>query len=103
MSRIDDKVAIITGANQSEAGLNIGGATARVLAEAGAAVVVADLPGSGNARLAESLAADGLRALAVDVDLREEAQIEALIAAAVAEYGQLDILHNNAGLIPEAD
>ena len=103
MNRIEGKVAIVTGASESDGGLNIGGATARVLAEAGASVVVADLPGSGNSRLAESLAADGLSALAVDVDLREEDQIEAMVAAAVEAYGRLDVLHNNAGLIPAAD
>jgi NAD(P)-dependent dehydrogenase (short-subunit alcohol dehydrogenase family) len=103
VARLDGRVAIVTGANQTDAGRNIGGETASVLADAGASVVVADLPGSGNARLAEVLNETGRRALAVDVDLRQETQVEAMVEAAVAEFGRIDVLHNNAGLIPAAD
>jgi NAD(P)-dependent dehydrogenase (short-subunit alcohol dehydrogenase family) len=103
MGRLDGKVAVITGANLTDGGANIGGVTARTFAREGARVVVADLPGRGSDTLAESLKADGFEALAVDLDIRDESQIEALVAATVAEFGGLDVLHNNAGLSPEAD
>ena len=103
MGRLNDKVALVTGASLGDDGANIGGVTAMVLAREGASVVVADLPGRGGGRLAEAIAAQGGRALAVDVDLRSEAEAAALVGAAVSEFGGLDILHNNAGVSPEAD
>jgi NAD(P)-dependent dehydrogenase (short-subunit alcohol dehydrogenase family) len=103
MGRVDGKVALITGANAAGADANLGGVTAALLAREGASVVVADLPGRGSDRLADAIAADGGRALALDVDLRDEAQIEAMIESAVREFGGLDIVHNNAGVSPEAD
>ena len=103
MGRVEGKIAVITGANIGDGGPNIGGATALLLSREGAAVVVADLPGRGSDRLAEAILAQGGRALAVDVDLRDVTQIEAMVAAAVERFGGIDILHNNAGLSPEAD
>lgn len=103
MGRVDGKVALITGANLGDGGPNIGGATAFALSREGAAVVVSDLPGRGAGRLAEEIQRRGGRALSVDVDLRDEAQISALVDACVAEFGGLDIVHNNAGFSPEAD
>jgi NAD(P)-dependent dehydrogenase (short-subunit alcohol dehydrogenase family) len=103
VGRLNGKIALITGASLGDDGANIGGVTAMVLAREGASVAVADLPGRGGDRLAEAIAAQGGRALAVDVDLRSEAQVEALVEAAVSEFGGLDILHNNAGVSPEAD
>lgn len=103
MGRVEGKVALITGANLGESGANIGGVTATVLAREGASVVVADLPGRGSDRLADAITRQGGRALAVDVDLRVEAQIATMVEAAVREYGGLDVVHNNAGVSPEAD
>jgi NAD(P)-dependent dehydrogenase (short-subunit alcohol dehydrogenase family) len=103
VGRLNGKVALITGASLGDDGANIGGTTAIVMAREGASVVVADLPGRGADRLAQEIAGQGGSALAVDVDLRVEAQIEAMIEAAVSEFGGLDIVHNNAGVSPEAD
>jgi NAD(P)-dependent dehydrogenase (short-subunit alcohol dehydrogenase family) len=87
---LDGKVAIITGG----AG-GIGAATARLMAERGARIVVADIA----FERAEALAAALPDALAVALDLEHQSSIKALIAATVAHYGQLDILHNNAALL----
>jgi NAD(P)-dependent dehydrogenase (short-subunit alcohol dehydrogenase family) len=103
MGRVEGKVAVITGANIGDGGPNIGGATALLLAREGAAVVVSDLPGRGSDRLAQAIVEQGGRSLALDVDLREEAQIKAMIDAAVEHFGGIDIVHNNAGMSPEAD
>jgi NAD(P)-dependent dehydrogenase (short-subunit alcohol dehydrogenase family) len=103
MGRLQGKVALITGANLSEGGPNIGGATARLLAQEGVSVVVADLPGRGADRLADGILAEGGRAMAVDTDLRDETQIVSLLQDVVHTFGRVDIVHNNAGVSPEAD
>ncbi|HEY6758557.1 MAG TPA: SDR family oxidoreductase [Baekduia sp.] len=103
MGRVDGKVALITGASLGEGGPNIGGVTAQVLAREGAAVAVADRPGRGADRLAAAIAAAGGRALALEVDVRDEAQVQAMVAATVARFGALHVIHNNAGVSPEAD
>jgi NAD(P)-dependent dehydrogenase (short-subunit alcohol dehydrogenase family) len=91
MGCLDGKVAIITGSAHG-----IGAATASRLAEAGAAVVVADLDADGAARQAEHIVAKGGRALGVHVDIADESSVGDLVAATVAAFGGVDILHNNA-------
>lgn len=103
MRNLEGRAAIVTGANRTGTGENIGGATARLLAERGAHVLVADLPGRGSRELAAALTADGHSAVAFEVDLRDERQIIAMVAAAVRAFGRLDILHNNAGVVPTSD
>jgi NAD(P)-dependent dehydrogenase (short-subunit alcohol dehydrogenase family) len=88
--RLDGKVAIITGG----AG-GIGAATARLMATRGAWVAVADINKAG----AEALAVDLPDALAIEVDLEHQSSIKAMIAATVAHFGRIDVLHNNAALL----
>lgn len=88
------RVAIVTGAASG-----IGRATAIALAEAGAAVWVADLNGEGAAQVAKSIRAGGGEAAGHLVDVAEEDSIAEMVAAAVNEYGGLDILHNNAAAV----
>lgn len=88
--RLENKVAIITGG----AG-GIGAATARLMASRGAKIVVADIM----EEAAKAVAASLPDAIAVHLDLANEASIKAMIATAVAHYGRLDILHNNAALL----
>jgi NAD(P)-dependent dehydrogenase (short-subunit alcohol dehydrogenase family) len=97
---LDGKVAIVTGA----AG-GIGSVTARVLVEAGARVVLADLPGTA---LAEKTAAAGSpeQARATEVDISDEASVKALIEFTVDTFGRLDVVDNNAarqGLADDLD
>jgi NAD(P)-dependent dehydrogenase (short-subunit alcohol dehydrogenase family) len=87
------KVAVITGA-----AMGIGAAAARQLSAAGAAVVIGDVAGEPAARLAEALCADGGRARAAVVDVRQPDQVERLIVTALEGYGGVDILVNNAGV-----
>jgi len=91
--RLAGKVAVITGGASG-----IGLATARRFAAEGAKVVIGDVdPVSGAAAAAE---VDGLF---VAVDVTDEAAVNALFDAAVAEYGRLDIAFNNAGISPPDD
>jgi NAD(P)-dependent dehydrogenase (short-subunit alcohol dehydrogenase family) len=93
MGRLDGKVAVITGAASG-----IGRASAIRFASEGAAVVVADLnPQGGEETVAECKKAGG-RAVFQRVDVMNEADIKAAVDRAVAEFGKLNVIFNNAGL-----
>jgi NAD(P)-dependent dehydrogenase (short-subunit alcohol dehydrogenase family) len=87
---LTDKVALITGGASG-----IGAATARQLSEQGAKVVVADLERSAAVELAASLPGE---ALGVGGDVSREADVEAIVAAAVERFGRVDLHHLNAGI-----
>ena len=87
----EGKVAIVTGGARG-----IGEGICRRLSSDGAAVVVADQDG----RLAGEVARDlGSEALAVELDVTDEPAMEQLVAQAVNQFGGLDIMVNNAGII----
>src|SRR5438445_781831 len=75
----------------------IGGATAERFAAEGAAVLLADIAAEAGAAAAAAIRADGGRAEFVATDVTREADVAAMIAAAVERFGKLDILVNNAG------
>lgn len=85
------RVAVVMGS----AG-GIGARTAEVLAERGAAVVLADIDEARVAANAEALVREGRAALALRCDVRDERDVERVMDTAVARFGRLDILHNNA-------
>lgn len=89
--RLAGRVAIVTGAASG-----IGRATAIALADAGAAVLVADLNAAGAEEVADAIRAAGGQAAAQGVDVGEEASVALMVEAAVNHFGGLDILHNNA-------
>jgi 2-hydroxycyclohexanecarboxyl-CoA dehydrogenase len=90
--RADDKAAIVTGS-----GRGIGRAIALALAEIGADVVVADVIEENAHRSAGEVRALGRRALALEVDVTNPAQVARMVEATEAEFGRVDILVNNAG------
>jgi NAD(P)-dependent dehydrogenase (short-subunit alcohol dehydrogenase family) len=91
---LEGKVAVITGA-----GSGIGRATALALAAEGAAVVVADIDPVGGNETVGLVHDAGGRAMFVRTDVTEPRSLEAMFDAAEAEYGGIDIVHNNAGLV----
>ena len=97
--RLDGKVAIVTGAGGR--GNSIGRAYALGLAAAGAAVVVADLNRDGAAAVAAEITATGAQAISVGVDVADPQSTRAMADAAVAAFGGIDILVNNAALMAE--
>lgn len=89
--RVAGKVAIVTGGASG-----IGEATARRLAQEGAAVAVADVDEENGLRVAGQIEAAGGRALFVPADLSRTAHVRRMVERTVRHFGRLDILHNNA-------
>ncbi len=88
------KVALVTGASSG-----MGLATAQAFAEAGAAVVLADIREELVKAEAEKLTAIGQKAIAVRCDVSDDAQVAAMVERTVAEFGRLDAAFNNAGVM----
>ncbi|HET8711771.1 MAG TPA: SDR family oxidoreductase [Spongiibacteraceae bacterium] len=97
--RLDNKVAIVTGAGGR--GNSIGRAYALGLAQAGAAVVVADIHEEGAARVRDEIIELGGKAIAVGVDITKQASAQAMAETAEKAFGGIDILVNNAALMAE--
>jgi NADP-dependent 3-hydroxy acid dehydrogenase YdfG len=95
MTGIDDKVVAITGASSG-----IGEATALMLAERGATVVLGARSADRLERLAARIADAGGDASYVSTDVRRRADLQALVNLAVERHGKLDALVNNAGVMP---
>jgi NADP-dependent 3-hydroxy acid dehydrogenase YdfG len=96
-NNIQGKVVVITGASSG-----LGEATARHLAAQGATVVLGARRLERIEALAAELAGGGARALALRTDVTDAAQVKALADAAVAQYGRVDVMLNNAGLMPHS-
>ena len=95
--RVANKVALISGALGG-----IGSAIARRLGQEGARIALADLPGEAQAVASiaalESLKAEGIDAIHVELDVRMETSWQMAVAQTVAHFGRLDVLVNNAGI-----
>lgn len=92
--KLQEKVAIVTGAASG-----MGKAIAKLYAKEGAKVVVADLNFAGAEEVAKEIIADNGVAVAVQVNVANQEDIDHMIDTAVNEYGKLDILVNNAGIM----
>jgi NAD(P)-dependent dehydrogenase (short-subunit alcohol dehydrogenase family) len=87
-----DRVAVITGG-----GGGIGAATARLFAEHGARVVIADIDAARAQQTVDEITTAGGSAMAVDTDVRDAAQVTGLARAVLERYGRVDVLVNNVG------
>lgn len=96
MNTLNGKVAIVTGASSG-----IGRATAKLFAQEGARVVVAARRQAELDALVKEIEAGGGQAVAVAGNVKDEAYAKALVDAAVARFGGLDIAFNNAGIVGE--
>jgi NADP-dependent 3-hydroxy acid dehydrogenase YdfG len=94
---IEGKVVVITGASSG-----LGESTARHLAELGATVVLGARRKDRLDTITKDIVAKGGKALAVTVDVTKREQVDRLIQEAVKAYGKVDVLINNAGVMPIA-
>jgi NADP-dependent 3-hydroxy acid dehydrogenase YdfG len=94
---ISGKVVVITGASSG-----LGEATARRLANEGASVVLGARRADRIQALADEINTNGGKALAVVTDVTDPAQVQALVDAAVKTFGRVDVIINNAGLMPHS-
>jgi 2-deoxy-D-gluconate 3-dehydrogenase len=95
---LKDRVAVVTGGD----GL-LGHEFCRTLAEAGAAVAVADLNGDDAAKVADELVRSGYKAMGIAADITKPDSVNAMVASVVSTFGQLDVLVNSAALDPKFD
>jgi NAD(P)-dependent dehydrogenase (short-subunit alcohol dehydrogenase family) len=98
MDRLAGKAALITGS-----GSGIGLETAQLFASEGARVVVADADEAAGAAAVEKIRADGGDASFVAADVSDDDQVHEMVRATVRAYGALDVLFNNAGIMPPDD
>jgi NADP-dependent 3-hydroxy acid dehydrogenase YdfG len=91
------KVVVITGASSG-----LGEAAARLLAAQGARLVLAARRAERLQSLTKALTADGGQALAVTTDVADRGQVQALVDGAVKAFGRVDVMLNNAGVMPQS-
>jgi NAD(P)-dependent dehydrogenase (short-subunit alcohol dehydrogenase family) len=96
--RLANKVAVITGAASG-----MGQAASLLFAQEGASVVVVDLNVEAAEETVKSIRAAGGKAIAVETDVADEASVRAMVASAVEAFGRIDVLYNNAGIMPNDD
>ena len=96
-TNIEGKVVVITGASSG-----LGEAVARLLAAEGASVVLGARRRDRIEALAKELTGRGGKALAVTTDVTDRGQVKNLVDAAVKAYGRIDVMINNAGLMPQS-
>ena len=98
MKRLEGRVAVITGA-----GGGIGRETALLFASEGCRIVAADVQDEPGRETVRQVAAAGGKAVYVHADVSKQKDCQAMVAAAEREFGKLDVLFNNAGIMHSAD
>ena len=92
--KLQDKVAIVTGAASG-----MGKAIAEGYAKEGAKVVVSDMNLEGAKAVADAITANGGTAFAIDTNVTKDEDLQRLFDETIAQYGKLDVLVNNAGIM----
>lgn len=96
-NNIEGKVIVVTGASSG-----LGEAAARLLSEQGASVVLGARRADRIQALADELNGSGGKALALTTDVTDRQQVKKLVDFAVQRYGRIDVMVNNAGLMPQS-
>ncbi len=96
--RLANKVAIITGAASG-----MGQAAALLFAQEGASIVVSDVSVEAGERTVKLIQEVGGKAIFVRANVADEAEVKTMVASAVETFGRVDVLYNNAGIMPTDD
>ncbi|MFT5111622.1 MAG: NAD(P)-dependent dehydrogenase (short-subunit alcohol dehydrogenase family) [Parasphingorhabdus sp.] len=99
MKRLKGKVALVTGAGAMKDGMGNGKATAIRLAQEGATVGVLDQNTEAAEKTCDIIQSEGGTALALTADVTNEAEIQDAISLCIKQFGQIDILQNNVGIL----
>lgn len=91
---LKEQVGIVTGGGQG-----LGKAFSLAFAEAGANVVIAEINVKTGSQTVKEIQALGRRSLFIETDVRKKASVEAMVAKTVAEFGKVDFIMNNAGIV----
>jgi len=94
--KVKDKVVIVTGG-----GNGIGAASAKMFAEHGSKVIVADINLESATEIADAINASGGTAIAIKTNVAKHEQVQNLVKQTVEKFGRLDVIVNNAGLGPK--
>jgi len=97
-TRLQDKIAIVTGAGTSGEGMGNGKAAALLFAREGATVVAVDLQRDAARATADAITAEGGRALAVAADVSRAEDIGRIVDTTLERHGRIDVVHNNVGI-----
>jgi NAD(P)-dependent dehydrogenase (short-subunit alcohol dehydrogenase family) len=98
MKRLENRVAIVTGAGSSGPGWGNGKATAVTFAREGAKVLAVDINLKAAEETSEIIRGEGGTVLPLRADVSKSDEVKALVERCLAEFGRVDILHNNVGI-----
>ena len=98
-NRLKDKIAIVSGAGSVGPGWGNGKAAAVLFAREGAAVFAVDINLSAAEETKKIIEDDGGRCSSWQADVSQNAEVQALVDACLVEYGRVDVLHNNVGIL----
>ena len=96
--RLEGKVAIVVGAGSISSGISNGAACALLFAREGASVLCADRSFDAAQDSVRRIEAEGGKASSFEADVRNAAQIKAMVQACLKRYGRIDVLHHNVGI-----
>ena len=98
MQRLQDRIAIVTGAGSSGPGWGNGKATAVTFAREGARVFATDINEAAMPETCDIIRHQGGTCVPFRADVSKGSEVEALVRACVVEFGRIDVLHNNVGI-----
>ena len=99
MKRLSDKIAIVTGAGSAGPGWGNGKAAAVLFAREGAAIVAVDVNPRAAQETCDLIVSEGGRCVAHTADVSQAANVAEAVARCIAEYGRVDVLHHNVGIV----